>query len=147
MKHARDDYARIQDPAANPELFVALDTALSVIARPTAYGRVEILDALAALSRVLHPVYEALSVRAASGAGGRPIADDEPVFLLRASDVTAPDTVVAWARLQYDQKGNRDMAGLAVNHADAMRAWQKVNGAKVPDMPGAPRTDNGGSHA
>lgn len=60
---------------------------------------------------------------------------DEPVFLLRAQDKTAPDAVEAWANLQYRQGGNREMANLAMQHAHAMRAWQSTHGAKVADMP------------
>lgn len=83
MKHARDDYQRIQDPAGI-------------------------------------------------------IPEDEPVFLIRAQDLTGPDTVRAWARLQYSHKGNRDMALLAMRHADAMEDWQREHGAKVADMPLSP---------
>ena len=160
MKHARPDYARIQDPAANPELFSALDYALSVLAVAGSLGRgaqpLDVLDALRKLSRVLHPTYEALLARITSGAGGRPIADDEPVFLIRATDMTGPDAVDAWARLQWDQLRGRTleagesdriraMARAAVDHAAAMRAWQKEHGSKVADMP-APQAD-GGAHA
>ena len=83
MRHAREDYQRIQDPAG-------------------------IIPA------------------------------DEPVFLLRAQDVTAPDTVRAWARLQYTMKGNREMGRLAMDHAERMEQWQREHGHKVADMPIAP---------
>lgn len=80
MKHARQDYDRIQDP---------------------------------------------------SGA----IPDDEPVFLLRAQDVTAPEVLEHWAHLQFNRGGSEEMARMASNHARAMREWQAANGSKLADLP------------
>lgn len=63
------------------------------------------------------------------------IPQDEPVFLLRASDMTAPAAVREWANLQYRMKGNRDMANAAMRQAEAMESWQAEHGMKVADAP------------
>lgn len=93
MKHAREDYNRIQDPALHD-------------------------------SSLLSP-------------GSTPIAEDEPVFLLRAQDWTAPQAVLAWARMQ--QEGS-PAADLARQHAERMREWQMAHGCKMADLPAAPTT-------
>lgn len=81
MKHARDDYNRIQDPAGL-------------------------------------------------------IGEDEPVFLLRAKDITAPAIVRKWAYAQQAQNGTDEHAvALALAQADAMEAWQREHGCKVADVP------------
>lgn len=133
MRHARPDYARIVDLAAlNPSLVVTFDAAMEVLAqrRPMNDHGQQLYDALFELTKVLHP-----SMQAVRAFTGRPIAADEPVFLIRATDMTGPDAVCAWGRLQYEQKGNREMSRFAVDHADTMRAWQRVHGSKVADMP------------
>jgi len=61
-------------------------------------------------------------------------ADDEPVFVLRASDSIAPILVELWADLAH-QSGHRDekVAG-AAQIAEDMRAWAAANsGHKQPD--------------
>ncbi len=65
MKHARDDYARIQDPSGK-------------------------------------------------------IPEDEPVFLLRAQDISAASTVRFWASLQPEGSPLRQ---LAEEHAAKMEEW------------------------
>lgn len=72
-------------------------------------------------------------------------ADDEPIFVLRAQDTTAPNAVRAWvsgvidqhrplpgAVLAYDPKLNAKLKE-ALNLADRMEAWQREHGCKVPD--------------
>jgi hypothetical protein len=79
------------------------------------------------------------------------IGEDEPVFLLRAKDKLAPDTVRAWARLMWKEaKGDDprfeerlDMARAAWHNADLMDEWQRDHGTQVPDMP-APDDQLGG---
>ncbi len=80
MKHAREDYNRIQDPEGK-------------------------------------------------------IGEDEPVFLLRAKDISAPDVVLAWAteQLKYPNADMR-LVELAHKHVKAMRDWQNKNGTKVADL-------------
>lgn len=98
MKHAREDYNRIQDPAVgDPSLLTP---------------------------------------------GATAIGEDEPVFLLRAKDVTAPEAVRDWARrLQQATRGTdrwqeaQRMFLAAMEHARRMEDWQLEHGSKVPDMP------------
>ena len=62
------------------------------------------------------------------------IAQDEPVFLLRAKDRTAPDAVMCWARMQELIGGDQKLADLAYAHAEKMREWQAANGCKTADL-------------
>jgi hypothetical protein len=52
-----------------------------------------------------------------------PIAEDEPVFLLRAQDMTAAPTVEHWAALNIDLVGSEELIRTAREHAALMRAW------------------------
>ena len=80
MKHAREDYNRIQDPAGL-------------------------------------------------------IGEDEPVFLLRAKDKTAPNIVRKWAMKQVNQGSEDPCIEVALKWADVMEEWQKKNGCKLADLP------------
>ena len=80
MKHARDDYNRIQDPAGL-------------------------------------------------------IPEDEPVFLLRGQDISAPAIVESWARNVESLGASDEIVAAAFEQASKMRAWQMQHGRKVPDMP------------
>jgi len=79
MKHAREDYNRIQDPANK-------------------------------------------------------IAEDEPVFLLRAQDRAAPATVRAWANVHMMNGGDPLLAIMANRHADLMEKWQRENNCKTANL-------------
>ena len=63
------------------------------------------------------------------------IPEDEPVFLLRAQDKFAPKLVALWALLAVEDGVDIKMVKMVRNHAEEMNAWQKVNGAKTPDLP------------
>ena len=89
MRHARDDYNRIQDPAVDD---------------PTL-------------------------------ANGEPIAEDEPVFLLRARDVLAPNVVRYWAESLRQAGGDLDTAAAVERWAAEMERWGSANGVKIPDTP------------
>ena len=60
------------------------------------------------------------------------IPDDEPVFLLRAQDKYAPDTLRFYAN-QLKEDGNIDMAEELLTHARTMIVWQKSVKMKKPD--------------
>lgn len=62
------------------------------------------------------------------------IGEDEPVFLLRAKDMFAPQTVSAWADV-IAANGNQELADIAYDWAVVMLEWQRKNGCKRPDMP------------
>jgi hypothetical protein len=62
------------------------------------------------------------------------IADDEPVFLLRAKDEFAPDTLDFWAGA-VELHGDARLADHIRAHANAMRNWQVANGCQKPDAP------------
>lgn len=55
--------------------------------------------------------------------GSRPIGQDEPVFLLRAQDVSAAETLRFWADENIRNGGDREASKLAQKQADAMDAW------------------------
>lgn len=64
------------------------------------------------------------------------IGEDEPVFLLRAKDVSAPFVVRFWAAAQAGiPEGNSNTTILAREWADEMEEWQKKNGCKIADIP------------
>lgn len=61
------------------------------------------------------------------------IGQDEPVFLLRATDKCTPKTILFWADL-CEKAGNKEMADVARDHVSKMLTWQKENGSKLPDL-------------
>lgn len=62
------------------------------------------------------------------------IAEDEPVFLLRAKDITAPDTLRWWAHNLAACGGDGKLVQLALDHANLMDKWQGENPCKLPDL-------------
>ena len=92
MKHARQDYNRIQDPAIeNPELLAP---------------------------------------------GTSPIAEDEPVFLLRAKDKFFATMLMRYAQLVNVK--DPVLANTVMLHIQEAEKWQQEHGVKHPDLP---RTD------
>lgn len=63
------------------------------------------------------------------------IATDEPVFLLRAKDETAPDALLAWAHALELSGGDKVAIEATRKHAELMIKWQEKNGCKQPDTP------------
>jgi hypothetical protein len=63
------------------------------------------------------------------------IPEDEPVFLLRAKDKTAPKIVEMWADLAEHEGADRNIVERARSHARFMRAYQQQHGCQIPDMP------------
>lgn len=63
------------------------------------------------------------------------IPQDEPVFLLRAQDVTAPDVVEYWAFKASCAGAQSNIVSAARVHAKEMRECQQKRHVKVPDMP------------
>lgn len=63
------------------------------------------------------------------------IKDDEPMFVLRAQDMLAPEIVRAWANLlvELGRDPTDPKVTNALDCADAMGAWQQKNAAKIPD--------------
>lgn len=62
-------------------------------------------------------------------------ADDEPVFVLRAQDLTAPERVLDWAIRVQQLRGEIPKTIQARSDAVEMRDWQRRNykRVKVPD--------------
>ena len=65
------------------------------------------------------------------------VAQDEPVFLLRAKDSLAPNTVRYWAALLLDHNGDVVAYKAAMEQAELMEEWQENNMSKLPDTPPA----------
>lgn len=61
------------------------------------------------------------------------VAEDEPVFVLRAKDMVAPATVMRWAALAETAGVSREKVVEARDLAMQMVLWQEKNGSKVPD--------------
>ena len=68
----------------------------------------------------------------ASGCLSR-VADDEPLFVLRAQDRCAPKIVRAWASFAFSQGAPVAKVEEARDLADRMEAWQNKNRVKTPD--------------
>lgn len=161
MRHARLDYERIQDPAANPELLLAYNEAMTMVAHGPPAGRLaasnETRDAYKMLSRLtralspqLSPFVTADGIRATPG---EPIANDEPVFILRARDQYAPDVVEYWVSRVYDRGRKRGTGANAGRGSHARRRNALL--AKTPRIQGpghaagstpAGRDDRTGAH-
>ena len=60
-------------------------------------------------------------------------APDEPIFVLRAKDKTAPNLVRAWAVNAASLGTPYEKTRETREPAEAMEHWQKENGCKVPD--------------
>jgi hypothetical protein len=60
---------------------------------------------------------------------------DEPVWLIRGQDISAPATARFWADEHERNGGDPAMAHAARRHADLMEAWQGEHGGKVADAP------------
>jgi len=63
------------------------------------------------------------------------IPKDEPVFLIRAQDVTGPDVVRYWAMKARQAGAAKNIVEAAEAHVAAMIEWQRQHGMKIPDMP------------
>lgn len=63
------------------------------------------------------------------------IPEDEPVFFVRAQDVTAPFVVLHWAKLAERYGAKENIIQAAIAQAERMVEWQREHGWKVPDMP------------
>lgn len=62
--------------------------------------------------------------------------ENEPIFILRPGDMVAPNIVRNWAHMAWANGADRNgIVQTALDHADAMEAWQKEHGRKVPDLP------------
>lgn len=126
MKHARPDYDVIQDMTAARKLAdlvlsMNLITDAGLVARRLAREVLGIDDAGHAPD--MNPI--------TTNGTTRLIPDDEPVFLLRAQDATAADTVRYWANQAEAAGAAPAILQAARSHADLMDAWPKK---KVPDM-------------
>lgn len=64
------------------------------------------------------------------------IPEDEPVFLLRANDATAPATVDHWADLAEAIGARHNIVAAARRQAERMRDWQTIHGFATPDQEG-----------
>lgn len=61
------------------------------------------------------------------------VADDEPIFILRAQDVLSGRTVEYWADEAMLAEVPKLKIQEALQCAAAIRKWQSQNGCKVPD--------------
>lgn len=70
------------------------------------------------------------------------IPEDEPVFLLRGQDLTAPQTVRFWANMnRANPKVELKIVLLAEQWANKMEEWQKEHKAKFADLPQGEKGD------
>ena len=62
------------------------------------------------------------------------IPEDEPVFLLRASDMYAPLAVAIYATIVRQGQGQTAIIRNSEKHAHEMMMWQMTHPCKSPDM-------------
>ena len=62
------------------------------------------------------------------------IPEDEPVFIIRAKDVTAPAVIQHWAELAAYYGAKEEMVDQAAKLSLEVVEWQRVHGMKIPDM-------------
>lgn len=62
------------------------------------------------------------------------IPDDEPVFLIRAQDAAAVETVMHWAKVNARVGGDPLLSAMAAKHALRMDAWQQTHKKKPADL-------------
>lgn len=139
MRHAREDYQRVQDPAAEPEIYRWVGM-LAEAFREHGNFRTASVQGQMALGEALDacPVTGEDLRRFASRAetAGSPIGKDEPVFLIRGRDLAAPGAIRAWADLARLAGASPFIVNLARGHALAVETWQsEAGGGKVPDIP------------
>lgn len=60
---------------------------------------------------------------------------DEPVFLIRGQDVTAPAVLRYWEMQARQHGADKGICETALKQADLMVRWQKERRMKIPDMP------------
>lgn len=65
----------------------------------------------------------------------------EPIFVLRAGDACAADTVRAWAALAHREGTPLEALELALQQADRMEAWPNRKAPDGPDLPATTRLD------
>jgi hypothetical protein len=58
---------------------------------------------------------------------------DEPLFVLRSTDKTAPGAIRYWVSLARRAGCPEEKLAEALKCADEMTAWQRQHGAKGPD--------------
>lgn len=63
---------------------------------------------------------------------------DEPVFLVRAQDVCAIPTLLAWAHQARAVGASNEIIEKVENHIRLMSDWKRNNPVKVPDLPVSP---------
>ncbi len=63
------------------------------------------------------------------------IGEDEPVFLIRAKDRSAPHVVRAWAAFASFLGAEEEIIASAEAQAARMLRWQEEHGSQVPDIP------------
>ncbi len=67
--------------------------------------------------------------------GSSPIGEDEPVFLIRASDQAFSDALVAWMKAHICAGGDPEVAKAVARHLGSAIAWQGKNRRKLADAP------------
>lgn len=79
------------------------------------------------------PDYDRIQDPRPEDKGGIP--ENEPVFLLRATDKCAPLAVMAWAMEAKRAGADEIIVMSAIVQAQKMIEYQVNNGSKIPDMP------------
>ena len=61
------------------------------------------------------------------------VAEDEPIFVLRAKDALAVGAIEEWMELAQEAAVSADKIAEADELCGLMEEWQRRNGSKLPD--------------
>lgn len=64
---------------------------------------------------------------------GTPIPDDEPIFVLRAQDEEAPETIIDYAKKCERAGSPQEHVNAVMEVYDTFMDWQRTHTTKVPD--------------
>lgn len=131
MIHARPDYNRIIDLAAQAELLAAFKAA-----QPLKGSITDNDNTQSALDRLVDALAPLVALVDALPEGTRPIADDEPVFLIRGrKDKVAGHAVREYAHLARHAGADFEFVESAIAHAVLIEEYQSKHlSAALPDL-------------
>jgi hypothetical protein len=144
VKHGRNDYNRIQDPAAEPGIYNFLAALAAAVESESEESILLVVEehfgpgGRAATAPMVARV-RAFAERAVLPDGAStPIGRDEPVFLIRAQDKAGPGAVRAWAEIAQVSGAagcSPRMYQEALAVADNMERWADDHQPyKIPDL-------------
>lgn len=133
MKHARDDYASIQDTTDARALAEHI-LSMNFVSAQGQHAR-HLARRVLGTPSPLHSGADEVAIT--TNGTTRFIPADEPVFLIRGQDVIGGAAVRAWADMAERVGSSPEIVRIAREHATKMEGWPKK---KVADLPAKDHT-------